>query len=139
MADFPFLFANHRSPTAELPLFKELAWNFEKNCFRYDGDGNNIILEGAEALKVWITKLFKTERQAYLAYSSDYGFSKKKFFAKVLSVQERRSQLRKEIIDALLVNPYIVSVNSITFTETSHGRELDISIELSTVYGQLSI
>lgn len=139
MADFPFLFANHRSPTVDLPLFKELAYDFETNSFIYDENGNNIVLEKNDALKIWITKLFKTERQAYLAYSDSYGFSKKKFFAKVLSVQERRSQLRKEIIDALLVNPYIVSVNSISFTETSHGRELEIAIELTTIYGQIKI
>lgn len=138
MSDFPFLTANYKSPTVDLPLFKELAYDFETNSFIYDENGNNIVLEKNDALKIWITKLFKTERQAYLAYS-DFGFSKSKFLNKVMSVQERRSQLRKEIISALLVNPYIISVNSIDFVEKSNGRELEINIELQTVYGELKI
>ena len=48
---FPFVGASEAliqasSDTQDLPLFKEFAWDFEKNCFLYDKSGKHILLEG---------------------------------------------------------------------------------------------
>lgn len=136
-AEFPFL-TGTRSETAQaLPLFKEYAWDFEHNCFLYDGDGNHIMLEGNEAVKVWIYKAFRTERFAYLAYTWRFGFEGKELIGKVIGVLERRSELRRGIIECLMINPYIKSVDKIEFNETANGRNVAINIELTTIYGKL--
>ena len=57
---------------ADLPLFKEIAIDF-KSGEPILKDGEFIILEKTEALKVWVWKTLKTERNRYLIYSENYG------------------------------------------------------------------
>lgn len=68
-AEFPFLSSSKNVSTSSLPLFKTYAWDFEKDEFVRDGNGHMILLEGNDALKVWIYKALKTERFIYKAYS----------------------------------------------------------------------
>ena len=56
----------------DLPLFKEISIDFDTGEFVIQ-DGDLVILEGTEALKVWIWKTLKTERNRYLIYSNSYG------------------------------------------------------------------
>ena len=138
-AEFPFLDTTKQATSEALPLFKEYAWDFEENHFIYDGDGNRILLEGNEAIKIWIYKAMRTERFSYLAYSWRFGFEGKRLIGKVIGAKERRSELRREIIECLMVNPYIRSINQIEFSETSNGKDLTIDIELETVYGKITL
>ena len=39
-----------------LPLFVEYGYDFDKQCFRYDEKGQNLMVTENEALKVWIYK-----------------------------------------------------------------------------------
>lgn len=137
--EFPFLTGTRVESAQALPLFKEYAWDFDNNCFLHDGNGNMILLEGNEAIKIWILKAMKTDRFAYLAYTWRYGFEGKKFIGKVISVGERRSELRRGIIECLMINPYIRSIDKIEFVETSNGRQLEINIELTTIYGKMTL
>ena len=89
--DFPFVgsvpdTASEETTEDELPLLKEYAWDFEQDKFRYDGNGNHIIVTGQEALKVWIYKALKTERYEHEAYSWSYGVELKPFIGKVMRV-----------------------------------------------------
>ena len=97
------------------------------------------MLEGNEALKIWIIKALKTERFMYLAYSWRYGADLKKFIGRVLGVQERRSELRREITECLLVNAYIKSIEKMEFVETENGKDLQINITLTTIYGKMTV
>lgn len=54
-----------------------------------------------------------------------------------MSVNERYSELRRVIVECLMVNPYIKSIDSITFGE--NGDKVECSVELTTVYGGLNI
>ena len=139
MAEYPFASVSVTQPKAELPLFKEYAWDFGTNNFIYDGNGNHLLLEGNEALKIWCYKALKTERFMYLAYTHGYGMELYPFMAKVMGVLERKSELQRMITEALMVNPYIVSVDSITFDETERGEDMEIRIAMTTVYGELVI
>lgn len=138
-AEFPFTGAVQNATAQSLPLFKEYAWDFENNCFIYDGNGNHILLEGNEAIKTWIIKAMRTDRFSYLAYSWRFGFEGKRLIGKVIGVKERRSELRREIIECLMVNPYIKSIDNIEFSETDNGRNLEISIHLTTIYGKMTL
>lgn len=134
--EFPFM-NSVSSSKEELPLFKEYAWDFNADSFIYDGNGNHVLLDGNEALKVWIYKALKTERFSYLAYSWQYGIELQPFIGKVMSVQERKSELKRMIIECLMVNPWIKSVDSVTFEEVKHGEDLTTTINLTTVYGEV--
>jgi len=136
-AEFPFIGSAGTNTTVSLDVFREWAWDFGKDCFRHDGDGNMILLSGDEALKVWIYHAIRTDRWAYLAYSNDYGFEGKALVGKVLTVGERQSELERMIREALLVNPYIKKVNSVKFER--RGVRLDVAVEVTTVYGELTV
>ena len=138
-ADFPFIGAEVTSTEEELPLFTQPAWNFEVDKFIFDGNGQHVIVTGQEALKVWIYKALKTERFSYLAYSWQYGIELHPFVGKVMSVQERYSELRRVITECLMVNPYILSVDSVEFSPENKENVVDTTIGLTTVYGEVRI
>lgn len=139
---FPFVGASDATvqtmqAVQELPDFKEFDWNFEDNRFKYDSSGHHILLEGAEALKVWIYKALATERYRYLAYTWQYGIELKPFIGLVMSVEERISELKRIIIECLMVNPYITSIDSFNFIQD--GASAHVEIQLTTVYGEVSV
>lgn len=138
-AEFPFIGTTQALNTSTLPLFKMYAWDFEKDCFLYDAEGKQILLEGNPALEVWIYKCLKTQRFVYLAYSWRYGSQIKDYIGRVMGVKERKSELKRAIIEALMVNNYIRSVDSVEFIETEHKRDLQIKISVTTVYGKMTI
>ena len=107
--------------------------------FIYDGNGNHVMAYGQEALKVWIYKALKTERFSYAAYSWQYGVELQPFIGKVMSVQERYSELKRVITECLMVNPYILSIDSVKFSPAKHGNEVTTTINLTTVYGEVSL
>ena len=139
MADYPFAAVQTTTTEESLPLFKEYAWDFNNDCFIYDGDGKHILLEGNEALKVWCYKALKTERFMYLAYTHGFGIELYPFMAKVMGVLQRKSEMKRMITECLMVNPYIVSVDSIIFDESSRNENMEVHIVMTTVYGELVI
>lgn len=138
-AEFPFIGTTQALSTSNLPLFKMYAWNFDNDRFIRDGNGKMILLEGNPALEVWIIKALKTQRFVYKAYSWRYGSEIKNFLGKVMTYGERYSEMKRGIIETLLVNPYVKSVDSIEFEENEHSREVNVTIKLSTVYGALTV
>lgn len=139
MAEYPFAAVQTTPNATELTLFKEYAWDFDNDCFIYDGDGKHILLEGNEALKIWCYKALKTERFMYLAYTRGFGIEFYPFVAKVMGVMQRKSELKRMVTEALMVNPYVVSVDSISFDEENRNEEMEIHIVLTTIYGKLII
>lgn len=135
--EFPFTGGVSVLAEQELPPFREYAWDFENDCFIYDDAGKRIIVEGDEALKIWVYKALKTERYEYLAYSWQYGIELKPFIGKVMGVNERYSELKRVIIECLMVNPYIRSVDSVDFQTDGDYTHCDIA--LTTVYGEVNI
>lgn len=137
--DYPFLGVTQPVESNSLPLFKMYAWNFDEDCFQRDGNGHRILLTGDDALKVWIYKVCRTERYVWLAYSRRFGIELYPFINKVMGVGERRSELQRMLVEALMVNPYIKSIDSITLDEANHGKDMEISVTLSTIYGQITV
>lgn len=123
--------------TSDLPTPKEYAWDFENDCFLYDADGRHKIVEGDEAIRIWIYKALSTERFRYLAYSWQYGIELRPFIGKVMGVQQRYSEIKRVIVECLMVNPYIKSIDTIDIQH--EGDTVDISITLTTIYGEVSV
>lgn len=135
---FPFTGTTEETTAnTTLPTFKEFAWDFDTNRFIYGNNGKHVIVTENEALKVWIYKALSTERFQYLAYSWQYGIELKPFIGKVMSVQQRYSELKRVIVEGLMVNPYIKSIDSVTF---SHDHDsVTVDILLTTIYGTVNI
>ena len=135
-AEFPFLSAQVTSVESDLPTFAQPAWDFEKDEFIYDENGNHVIVYENEAIKVWCYKALRTERFSYLAYSWRYGIELYPFIGKVMSVQERYSELKRVIVECLMVNPYIKSVDAVKFEPENRENTVKTTIELTTIYGK---
>ena len=123
--------------TSDLPTPKEYAWDFENNCFLYDADGKHRIVEGDEAIKIWVYKALNTERFRYLAYSWQYGIELRPFIGKVMGVQQRYSEIKRVIVECLMVNPYIKSIDTIDIQH--EGDTVNISIMMTTIYGEVNV
>ena len=135
-AEFPFLSAQVTSVESDLPTFAQPAWDFKNDEFIYDENGNHVIVYENEAIKVWCYKALRTERFSYLAYSWRYGIELYPFIGKVMSVQERYSELKRVIVECLMVNPYIKSVVAVKFEPENRENTVKTTIELTTIYGK---
>lgn len=136
MAGFEIFLNETETQENDLPLFKEMAIDFEtgepiiKN--------NEIVaLEGSEALKVWIWKVLKTERYKYKAYTDNYGNELKEQLGTIYDKTIKDAILENEIRECLGVNPYIVRLHSFSI-ETPEGMQHPyIYFSVDTVYGTI--
>lgn len=131
---FPFIDGELNSE--KIAIHKEYAWDFQKNDFLLK-DGKPYIVEGIEALKIWILKALKTERYNHLAYSWGYGSELSTVIGSKFKNSEIKSDLKSIVEDVLLMHPQIKSVNRISANQT--GRSLSIQIEISTEYGEVDV
>lgn len=120
--------------TKNLPLFKEMAIDFETGEI-LTKDGEIIILEGKEALNVWIWKTLKTERNRFKAYSSSFGTDIYKEIGYVYDRTIKDQLIINEIIESLLVNPYILNVYDFVLEYLEDNLTLDIKFKVDSIYG----
>lgn len=139
MSIFPFIDSTittttitTKRPTASIP--KEYAWDFENSEFKLR-DGKPYIVEGIEALKIWIYKVLKTPRYRYLAYSWNYGVEIEELIGKPYTQEFKESEFKKIIEEALKVNPYIQSVKNfeVSFVNDTVTANFDVVTMLGEV------
>lgn len=123
--------------SAELPLYTEYAWDFENDRFLIDANRQHIIVVGNEALKVWIYKALKVERWRYVAYHSAYGVELEKYIGKS-NIKPVANLMKQDIIDCLMVNPYILSIDSIEITKQEDDI-VQLTISLTTIYSAFTV
>ena len=121
--------------TAELPVFKELAFDFETGQLKTMG-GRYYYVGKNEAIKVWIWKALKSSRYTYLAYSTDYGNEIYTLISRYLAKQLLYSELKRMIEEALLCNPYITSLTD--FQVEQKGSVVTCTYEVNTIYGNVA-
>lgn len=121
----------------ELPLFQELAYDFNTNDFIFESTGEIKVLTGIEALKVWIYKAILADRFVYEIYSWDYGTELINLVGQKFSQGLTESEAFRYVREALEINPYIIEVknNGVSFK----GDVLTINVIVSTVYGEVAI
>lgn len=117
-----------------LPLFKEIAINFETGE-PFLKENEFIILEGKEALKVWVWKTLKTDRNRYLIHSESYGNDLSDNIGQIYDKVVKDALMINEIKECLLVNPYIINVYNFNITTLEEGRHPVISFYVDTIYG----
>ena len=132
MSLFPFV-----SNTDEIkidnsfPMYKEIAWDFKRNIPILE-NGDFKIVEGNEAIKIWIYKALQTPRYQYEIYTWDYGSELLSLIGKAYTKGLTQSEASRYIKEALLINPYILDVNVIS--TSFDGDVLSANVRVKTIY-----
>ena len=137
MSYFPFI-----SPPAELealnefPVYREIAWNFERNEPIIE-NGEFKIVEENEAIKVWVYLALLTNNKQYPIYSWDYGSEVKELIGKDYTKALVEAEAKRLIEECLLINPYILEVEVVntSFIDTT----LTCDIKITTIYGDMEV
>ncbi len=121
MSIFPFIDSTSTSTETndELPMLKEYAYDFEKNELLLDEGGRTYMVEGNEALRIWIFTALFTERCHYTAYSFAFGSEiQDQVIGHSMNVEIVKLEIERFIIEALMVNPYIKRLDNFVFENT---------------------
>lgn len=122
----------------EVSIPKEYAWDYEKNDFKLK-DGKFQIVEGIEAIKIWIWKALKTSKAIYPIYSEDYGQEFEELIGKGISKSLAESEAERLTLECLKENEHILGISnfradkskdvlSITFTAITDCGEVMIDV-----------
>ena len=137
MSYFPFI-----SPPVELeasneyPLYREIAWDFEKNEPIIE-NGEFKVVEENEAIKVWVYLALMTNNKQYPIYSWDYGSEVKELIGKNYTKALVEAEAKRLIEECLLINPYILEVEVINTSFVDAALTCDIKI--TTIYGDMEV
>lgn len=123
----------------EVPLAKEYAYDFNEGDFKLR-DGKLYIVEGKEAVKIWIEKILRTSRYKEVIFSWSFGneFEDKiigKGYTKGL-IKAEVERYTREAINASLSN-YVTSLHG--FDIQFEGNLLTIAFNAETIYGEVGV
>ena len=139
----PFVFIDEiktaqTTDTKSSEPFREYEWDIETHEYVVRNGKINIV-EGKDALKIWIYKTLLTERAHYRGYTWDYGND----FQTIIGLNLKRdvisSEVRRITQEALYMNEHIKnlkdfkaslseSVLTISFTAETDVGEIEVSI-----------
>lgn len=93
------------------------------------------VVEGVEAIKVWIWIALQTPRYRYYIYSWDYGNEFEDLIGRGYSEEYINTEVQRMTEDCLLVNEHIESITD--FSVTMENDQLTISFTANTIYGTI--
>lgn len=125
---------NENNQILDLPLLQEYAYDFKTNQFKLR-DGKHYLVEGNEALKIWIYKALRTKRGRYIAYSGAFGSDVDELVGSNLGTDALKMEVERYVIECLMVCPYIESIERID-VELDEDR-LIIGVAVKSVYGDI--
>lgn len=111
---------------------KELAYDFEKGDFIYE-DGKPKVVEGMEALKVWIEKAIRTARYRFPIYTFQYGCELEDIIGIDLPRAVLESEVQRVIKEALIYDDRIEDVRD--FIIERGGDWLKVTFTVITALG----
>lgn len=138
MSIFPFISPELLAEAARpaLPMFREYAYDFQTKRLLLR-NGSTYLVEGNEALRIWIYKALATQRFRYIAYDADFGSEQHTLVGSTINTDIKHSELKRFIVEALMVNPYIRELTNFTFTAA--GSLVAVSFDCITIYGPMTI
>jgi hypothetical protein len=137
MSLFPFISGTDEVKVDNsFPMYKEIAWDFKKDAPILE-NGDFKIIEGNNAIKVWIYKALLTPRYSYSIYSWNYGSELMDLIGKAYTPSLINEEAKRYIKEALLINPYILEVDVID-TDFKDSM-LSANIKITTIYGESEV
>lgn len=120
----------------DLPIYSEIAWDFKENVPIVENGEFKKVYEN-EAIKVWVIKALLVPRYNYPIYSFYYGSELMDLIGKAYSKSLTKTEAKRFIEEALLINPYItdVKVTDVSFK----GDKLTVNVNIDTIYGQTEV
>lgn len=114
---------------------KSFLFDFYTGDFVLDDTGNLISVSDFEALKIWITKILKTDKNKFTVYDgTNYGIvNLKELTTSDYPFEFIKSEIESNVKEVLLKNTAIKSVENFEFERNK--RILTISFDCSTIYG----
>ena len=116
---------------------KSFLFDFEQGDFILI-DGNVQVIEGKQALKIWIQKILRTEKIKYKIYEiidNGYGVSLIDYLNSDLPTGFIYANIQSEINEALGSHPDIINVTGYDFERATRG--VKVSFTITTTYGQI--
>lgn len=114
----------------DVKVLKE--YNFDLNNSKFNGG----IVEGIEALKIWIRKALKTKRYKHLIYSWQYGNETMNLIGGKYTKSFLKSELKRYIEECLMVHEDIKGIKDLSIEQIKDV--LSISFTVITKYGEVS-
>lgn len=124
---FPDIKIPEETATQPISYGRELDYNFTTGQFVME-DGAPRVLEGPDALRIWITKTLLTARYRFLIYSFAYGCEMEDFIGYDIPRVVLEAEIPRVIREALIYDDRIDDVR-----DFSIGRESDYLIVEFTV------
>lgn len=131
---FPMIQPEAVEEETELPLYREVKWDFEKGEPVFRG-GEPVVVEGAEAIKTWVWKALVTERARYEIYSWDFGSEVESLIGQPYTDELKRAEAVRYVREALEINPYIKEVTAASVDFDNGVLTIDVTVD--TVYGEV--
>ena len=132
MGLFPAYIEEDEEITEELG--EELTTPLEFGIDFDTGQLTGTLVEGVEAIKVWIYFTLKIARYRYFICSWHYGNDIEDLYGKGYSAEHLESEIGRMIEECLLENEYIgtVTVDNVDYTK----GKLSVQITVSTIYNE---
>lgn len=135
MSLFPFIGTENvevQNKKTDLPPLREIAIDFKTGSPIVENKQFKVV-EGLEALKVWIYRALKVERFVYDIYSWNFGSEIHTLRGRNYSQALTNEEVKRYIKESILINPYVLDVNviSVVFEDSL----LSVSLKLDTVFG----
>ena len=131
---FPFV-DNEEEEEQEESLYipKEYGINFET------GQLSGKIVEGYDALLVWVWLALQTPRYRYYIYSEDYGQEYEDLIGKSYSTELTDSELERMTEECLTENPYITGIENFSCVKMEEKVTVTFSLITELGDGEVSI
>lgn len=117
---------------------KSLLFDFNKGDFvLYDGKIQ--LIEGEQALKIWVQKVLRTEKIKYKIYeiiSNTYGVTLDQYFYSDYPTGVIYAGIQSSITEMLMNHPDINAVKSFEFTRDK--KHLSVTFTLVTTFGEIN-
>lgn len=119
--------------TQPLSYGRELAFDFAVGEFIREG-GKIKVLEGVEALKMWVEKAIRTPRYRIPIYTNSYGCEIEDLLSLDIPSAVFKSEVIRVITEALMVNPCIKMVDNFVLERGSD--RLRITLRITSIFGE---
>lgn len=120
------------------PIGKTFAYDFDKGDF-ITKDGKLIELFGVDSLKLWITKILKTEAFRFRIYEgTEYGTSIETLIGSALPRAYIESEIEREVTESLLTSQYINRLESWNFERDGKWMKISFTV-ISPMYNTFDL